>query len=190
MPNVAAVGAKSFADDATEILRTVYTAAAKDANLTGIDMDYLDKNAAKYSRARGAELVGMKATGTGAIVPNPNAEWAISETTRAQVNELLQEALDEGISHMQFKERLDDLGVFSEARATMIARTEIGIAQNAGHIETYKEIGFTHVKVHDGDCDVCSEVDGQVWTIDEAAAEPLAHPNCVRAFVPTGDMED
>jgi len=30
----------------------------------------------------------------------------------------------------------------------------------------------------------CREANGQTWSIQKALANPIAHPNCVRTFVP------
>jgi hypothetical protein len=54
------------------------------------------------------------------------------------------------------------------------------------------QAGVTHVEVSDGDDDDdCADADGQVWTLEEALANPIAHPNCVRSFAPAdeGDAE-
>lgn len=178
--------AVTFIEDVRGALQAVYGAAGSDAatQLSGISFDYVDAQAVKYGEERGAELVGMKNI-DGQWVTNPNAEWAISETTRERTNELLQQAIDEGWSPQRFAEALDESGLYGEARAEMIARTEVAIAQNYGQVETYRAAGVTEVYVYDGDeDDECREADGQVWTVDEALANPTGHPNCVRAFSP------
>ena len=181
--------AKMFFQAVVEWLKAVFLLAAADAveETPGgvIDWDYLDEKAAEYATTRGAELVGMRVMPDGTLVPNPNPEWAISETTRDKVNDLLQRAMAEGWSPQTFADRLEETGVFNEARAEMIARTEVAIAQNRGQLATYKKEGFTHVLVYDGDYDPeCQEADGQTWSIEDAEANPLEHPNCVRAFSP------
>jgi hypothetical protein len=163
----------TFVDSIENALKTVYGKAATDANVTGLDFDYLDKNAARYAKERGAEMIGT----------NDN-EWSVSQTTRDAANELLQGALDDGISYQEFAKRLDEAGLFSDARADLIARTEIGLAQNYGQVETYQAAGFKTVIVQDGDCDECKEVDGEEWPVERALEEPLQHPACVRSFIP------
>lgn len=168
-----AVAEEKFADDVENALRTVYRKAAGDANVTGLDFDYLDANAAKYAKERGAELIGT----------NDNA-WSVAQTTRDGANELLQEALAKGWSYQKLADKLDEAGLFSDARANTIARTEMGFAQNYGQCETYKGAGFETVIVQDGDCDECREVDGQEWPVERSLDEPLGHPCCVRSFYP------
>jgi hypothetical protein len=171
--------AATFADEVGSALEGIYSAASIDATGSGtgngldISFDYLDANAKKYAKERGAELIGTK----------DNA-WSVEQTTRDEVNRLLQEAMDEGLSPQDFAKRLEESGLFSEARAEVIARTEVAIAQNYGQGETYRELGFTHVYIQDGDCDICREVDGQTWTIEEFLENPIQHPSCVRSASP------
>ncbi|HAM56877.1 MAG TPA: hypothetical protein DCQ64_16340 [Candidatus Rokubacteria bacterium] len=166
-------GPGTFVGGVDGALAEIYGAAAGDVNIGGLDFEYLDAKAKQYAKERGAELIGTKA----------NA-WSVEQTTRDEVNRLLQEAMEEGLSPQEFADRLEESGLFSETRAEVVARTEVAIAQNYGQSETYRELGFTHVYVQDGDCDICREVDGQIWTIEEALANPVAHPNCVRSFSP------
>lgn len=163
----------TFVSDVEEALKVVYGGAAEDVNTGGLSFDYLDANAAKYARERGGELIGT----------NDNA-WSVEQTTRDEVNRLLQEAMADGLSPQEFADRLEESGLFGATRAEVIARTEVAIAQNYGQGETYRELGFTHVYVQDGDCDICREVDGAVWTIEEALDNPVGHPSCVRSFSP------
>lgn len=77
---------------------------------------------------------------------------------------------------------------FERWRADRIARTETAIAYNTGAIAALKQGGYTHVVVSDGQgengCEACEAIDGQVWTLEEALANPTEHPNCVRSFSP------
>lgn len=171
-------------------LAVIYGASVEDtirSESLGLNWDYVDAGSLRYARERAGELVGMKWDGN-SWVPNPNPEWSIEETTRARINELAEEAVREGWSPQRLQESLEESGLFGEARAEMIARTEVAIAANAGQIDTMKEAGFDRVYVYDGDCDVCAEIDGKVASIAWAEDNPIAHPNCVRAF--SGAPED
>ncbi len=168
----------TFIDDVLGALRVVYGSAGKDAD-TGIDFGFIDALAKKYGEERGGELIGMRKV-DGVWVENPNAEWAISKTTRDRTNELLQEAMSEGWSPQRFAERLEESGLYDESRAEMIARTEVAIAQNAGQIDTMREAGYDRVYVYDSDYDEeCAAVDGKVASLAWASANPTAHPNAV-----------
>jgi SPP1 gp7 family putative phage head morphogenesis protein len=130
--------------------------------------------------------------------------WEYEEEDRAKITKIINDGLAEG-HQTGIKERVKggypegtiakDLEPYfgeHKSHATMVARTEVARIQNIGAITRMKKNGFTHVKVHDGSveggsvegCDRCREVDGQIWTIEEAEANELEHPNCVRAFSP------
>jgi hypothetical protein len=56
---------------------------------------------------------------------------------------------------------------------------------NVGAILSYREAGLEKVEVLDGDGDdICAEADGQIWTLEQAEANPLGHPGCTRSFAP------
>jgi HK97 family phage portal protein len=68
-------------------------------------------------------------------------------------------------------------------RAKTIARTEIATAQNTATAARYKAAGVAHVIVQDGDEDeLCAPFSGTTQTIDWALDNPIAHPNCTRAY--------
>lgn len=48
--------------------------------------------AQEYARGRAAELVGMKRDVEGNLVPNPDARWAVSDTTREKIREIVSDA--------------------------------------------------------------------------------------------------
>lgn len=168
----------TYTDDIAGTLSGIYGAAAKDAAGGKLDFEYLDSNAAKYAKERGAELIGK----------NANA-WSVEQTTRDEVNKILQQAMGEGWSPQKFAARLEESGLFSADRAEVIARTEVTIAQIYGHSETYAEMGFDRVYVYDGDCDECREVDGKVASIAWIQENPVQHPNCVRSVSPATSDE-
>jgi len=109
----------------------------------------------------------------------------ITEETRRQVQQALLTARNEGLSVRQTSRLLQDLPAFSRARAQMVARTELGTADNLAAAARYREAGLTHVQVFDGDGDPgCAAANGAIWTIEEFEANPLEHPNCVRSRAP------
>lgn len=69
-------------------------------------------------------------------------------------------------------------------RALLIARTETGLAYNAGQAYSARAAGFTHViwVASPFACDECADLDGKIFTVDVYATEPLAHPNCGCTF--------
>jgi SPP1 gp7 family putative phage head morphogenesis protein len=112
---------------------------------------------------------------------------SITETTRERVKDIIQTAIEDGKTG-ELAERLQDAYAFSPARAATIARTETAIAYGHGAGLLYRQNGVQYVEISDGDSDEeCDEADGQIWTVDEYLANPIAHPNCVRAAAPVLD---
>lgn len=110
----------------------------------------------------------------------------ISETTRLRVTDIVRKGLDEGLSAAELGDRIETAsGLFDELRAETIARTETATILNEAAVAQYREYGVDRVTVVDGDDDdACAEADGQVWTLEQAETNPIAHPNCVRSFTP------
>jgi hypothetical protein len=114
----------------------------------------------------------------------------IDETTREWVKQTITSALDqnEAPSVQQLATAIGTSRAFTADRALMIARTETAIGVNHGQLIGYAAAGFDKVEVSDGDGDdECAAADGQIWTIDEAMANPIAHPNCTRSFSPVAE---
>lgn len=109
----------------------------------------------------------------------------ILDTTRDMVRDTIREGIEAGDAPAQLGVRLQEAAAFDEYRAETVARTETAVILNRAAIESYREYGITHVTVSDGDDDeACAAADGQVWTLEEAEANPIEHPNCVRDFAP------
>ena len=113
----------------------------------------------------------------------------VAETTREDVRRWVEVGTEEGLSVQKIAEQIrSNAANITPSRALTIARTESGTAYNRGAVLAYGDAGVTRVEVLDGDDDeICSSVNGQVWTLEEAEASPLGHPNCVRAFAPVVD---
>lgn len=145
-----------------------------------------DTQALEYAQARAAELVGKKWI-NGALVDNPNAKWAITETTREDLRELISRAFGEQWTPAELAKQIDAAWTFSSGRAETIAQTETAMAQTAATVQTGKNLGaetktIQMSNLHDVD-DECDDADqaGEV-PIDEpypggALHTPL-HPSC------------
>lgn len=154
--------------------------------------DFVDRRAVDYALDRGAELVGKRRLADGSIVDNPNAKWTIAETTRDQLTMTVAEGVQEGWSSARLADEIADATAFGEARAEMIARTELAFAAVGAHTEVAKATGAVAKRSllgseHDDDVpegDICDDaVDRGVIAIDEDFVEgmdaPPYHPHCV-----------
>jgi HK97 family phage portal protein len=119
----------------------------------------------------------------------------ITDTTRDAVRALLQYGAEQGWSIDQLVRGTDErpglratVAQSYAGRARTIARSELAMAQNAATHRRYTDAGVDRVQILDGggddSDDVCNQLNGSVQTLAWAKANPLQHPNCVRAFAP------
>ena len=129
--------------------------------------------------ARLMKRVGLRVTG-------------LLDTTRDAVLSVIQatvrQGIDEGLGAAQIGDALEvalnDAATFDEYRAEMIARTETMAVYNSAALDSYREFGMEQVQAIDGDGDPeCAARDGQVYTLDEAAAIE-DHPNGTLDWTP------
>jgi SPP1 gp7 family putative phage head morphogenesis protein len=143
------------------------------------------------SAARGAAAELGSASDAAAAYADERAGSLITDidaTTAERVQGIIASAVQDGQSTIEVQSRLDTL--FGTDRAEMIARTEMGTAWNIGVVNALKDAGEEYVYVSDGDYDEeCQNADGEIWTLEEAEANPLEHPNCERQFRPLTEDE-
>lgn len=148
-----------------------------------------------YASDRAAELVGRKYDEEGNLIANPNAKWAISDTTRDEIHDIVTEAFADETSLTDVADRIQSAledeaegsGIFSDSRAMMIARTEIANAQARGNFSVWQESGAvkTITWLTSEDENVCPECDGNDQ-VSVAIGKPFpsgdlypgAHPLC------------
>jgi hypothetical protein len=128
--------------------------------------------ATDYASQRGAELVS-----------------GINETTRNRLNLLIRDATALHWSVDRLADAITDAGIFGDARATLVARTEISAAQNAATLEMGKLAADRGIDLKKGwtvggdPCPLCQEA-AALGVIDldedfgEAGDAPPLHPNC------------
>lgn len=185
------------------ILGRVYSDGAKEAMIQiGIEnqdhlTDLLNERASLFAENRAAELVGMTNVGTKENpdwMPNPDAKWQITESTREYLRADVAQAIEEGWSTDHLAEQLKENYAFSDARAEMISRTEIARADVEGNMAAYRQSGVVMGKQsvlgseHDED-DICTEnADAGVIPLDAAFPSgddaPPYHPRCVCDVIP------
>jgi len=144
-----------------------------------------NERAVAYAEDRGAELVGMKWDhDSGAYIENPNPEWAIDNTTRDKIRDLVAMAEDKGWSNAELADAIQADTAFSDERAEMIARTETAFADIQGNLAGWEASGVVESKEwsvsQDEVCDECLALDGKVIGLDEdfPDGDPPLHPNC------------
>jgi hypothetical protein len=151
--------------------------------------------AREYAADRAAEMVGMKYDEDGNLVANPDAKWAISDTTRTRLREIIEDAFKQPTNlrdverdiQAALAEESEGQGIFSEARAHLIGVTEAQTAQIEGNwsiwlktrvIRKLKWLVSLEHTVPD-ECDLNRDVVvdfGQPFPTGHT--HPLLHPRC------------
>jgi len=119
---------------------------------------------------------------------------SVNKVTRDRIDNQIQVGRQRAYSTSQIangvptENYLGVAGVFDsavETRSPTIARSELAVVYNISSLASYHQIGVQRVEVIDGENDVeCADARGQVWTVDKALVNPIAHPNCLRSFAP------
>ena len=147
-------------------------------------------DAVTWAKEQAASMVGQTYV-DGELVPNPNAEYNILDATREMIRSDVAQAIEEGWTNDELASKLSDSYAFSDARADMIARTEIARADVQGSLILYKDSGVVDQKqwiTGAGCCDDCQELNDEVVDIDENFSDgsdgPPAHPACRCDVIP------
>lgn len=160
-----------------------------------------------YAKDRAAEMVG-KIYENGVLVDDADAEMAITDSTRNFIRNAVVKALGpiDGDKSFNLEQALIDLKdeieggyVFSKERAKLIARSEIGIAQNQGALASLRalnnsNIGVTMLKkwTTAKDDKVCAEICAENAMAGSIPLDhvfpsghmaPLGHPRCRCAII-------
>lgn len=181
-------------DIASDLEDAIRTGMAKglleaDVNISQADViNSFNRLARDNAQSRAAEMVGMKYDSDGDLVPNPRAQYVISDTTRDELRRIITNAFEKDTPLEDIIEAIEDAGSFSSVRAQMIARTEVSRAQAGGTYDVWKKTGVVKTVIwqHSNLPNVCADC------LDNAAAGeidfgksfpsgdiyPPAHPNC------------
>jgi hypothetical protein len=162
--------------------------------------EQVNEDALDWAHARAAELVGMEYDEDGNLVPNADAEWAITDSTREMLRSDVETAMEDGMSTDDLAQALSGRYAFSGARAETIARTELARADVQGNMIAYKQSGVVSGKEwllgsEHVDSDECDDAEAMgVVPLDSdfgGIGDPPAHPNCVCDVAPVlaGDEE-
>jgi hypothetical protein len=140
-------------------------------------VNQMDEKALEYTQSHGAQLIKE-----------------LSDTTLDDMQRVLGRAIENGFSTDDLADAIMDSSAFGEARAEMIARTELGFAHVQGNVEGWRESGEVVGKqailgdLHDVPdiCDECADV-GVVGMDDDFVPGydyPPFHPNCICDVIP------
>ena len=157
-------------------------------------VNVVNERAVSYSKDRAAEMVGKRWL-DGELVDNPNAEWVISDATREELKQVIADGLERNIGRDAIVEAIETMGAFSDARAAIIANTEIGRANSVGALNGYRAARDSGVKVKKAwladlePCPVCQENAnagpiGLEEVFPSGDLTPLAHPFCECSLSP------
>ena len=152
------------------------------------DIDYIslaNTEAQTWATNRAAEMVGKKWV-DGMLVDNPDAQWSITQTTRDDIRKIIADGFADKSDMGDIVSKINDQ-VFDDARAKMIARTEIGRAQMGAQVDTWKKTGLVKSLVWEAigedPCDECDMNDGEEVEFGKAFPSGAystmdSHPNC------------
>jgi hypothetical protein len=134
--------------------------------------DHANTRAADYAADRSAEMVTQ-----------------IDESTRNMLRSKIAAGLASGAMRQDIIDSITDGDIFSEARATLIADTEVGMASGQGALAGYKEAKAAGVKLKkiwvtdDDPCEDCQEnADAGAIEVEDSFPSgddaETAHPGC------------
>lgn len=118
----------------------------------------------------------------------------ITKATSAQISRTVAEGIVKGTSAEQLArdiaEDVDDIGV---NRSRVLARTELVRAHAEGTLNSYEEAGVLGVLVQsefatardNHVCPQCADLEGKVYSLEEARGVIPVHPNCRCAWLPS-----
>jgi hypothetical protein len=178
------------ADAVTEAIAMIGVKDASDL------VNQVNERAVAVAKDRAAELVGMKYNAAGVLVENPNAEWAITDSTRDMLRSTIEQGLADNIGTDEIAANIEESFAFSAERADIIARTEVARANSTAALEGYigarDQTGLIIKKewlLGPNPCVVCEgnaddgaiELEAEFSSGDDA---PPAHPECECALSP------
>jgi hypothetical protein len=183
---------RSGADTASDLVPEVEVELLSDT-LEPLQLDTLDQVVAAVSAELGLAF-GLDDAQTRAYLRAAGANiGGITTTTRTAVQDELIAGQQAGEGIPQLAQRLLGLPAFNAARATTVARTELGLSQMQASLSSYRASGVVvGVRILDGDYDeACAARNGTTLSLAAADAGPhLLHPNCVASYAPLTSADD
>ena len=197
-----------MADAAQQAAEEVAEAALARVGL-GDDEGMVEKVSARavaIARDRAAELVGMRwDADSESFIQNPNAEMAITDSTRDMIRTIIADGLENNLSAEDIADQIESSVAFSPERADLVAKTEITRTNSDAALSAYRDARDAGVRLKkrwlvaaQDVCDDCTknakqgaiELDAQFQSGDDG---PPNHPNCrcsVSPVVYTGPTDE
>lgn len=146
-----------------------------------------NQDAVDWAADRAAELVGRRRVGATMQLVHNAPPWAISESTRDGLREIVVRAVSDGWSADELAQQVTDSWLFDPERAETIARTELAMAHVAGTMAAWRRAGVAGKRsimsdLHDQD-DIC-DINAEAGVIPMDASFPSGddgppyHPRC------------
>lgn len=117
----------------------------------------------------------------------------VSAAMGQKISRILAGGIANGLGVQKLARQMDDaISSMTRTRAEMIARTEIIHAHAEGQLDAFEDLGVAEVGVMSewstaGDelvCPLCEELEGTVFTVEEARGLIPRHPNCRCTWIP------
>ena len=175
----------SALDDIAEgIEDTLAEVAEAGGNLTMLQVGLEDddkltgqvaQRALTWARDRSAELVGKRWTDDGELIDNPDAKWAIDESTRTMLRNTIAQGLEDNLSVPQLADRIKADYAFSEERAELVAHTEVARASVQGSLAGALEAQDAGVVLQ------------KLWLGGQSPCEEICQPNIDQGAIDLAD---
>lgn len=125
------------------------------------------------------------------VIQGEKTFWLKNRTMREreQIFDLISKGITEGKSPAVVRKEFQDFMLMQKSQAETIARTETAYVQARGRDNRYKAHGVERVKWLCGPapCELCSPLEGRVFTWDELPYQQPTHPRCVCDLGPVLD---
>lgn len=166
-------------------------------------LEQVHEQAQEWAMDRAAELVGMsRDSDTGELIENPDASMSITETTREDLRDEVENAIEKGLSAKELADNIqsnvENLAGWSRSRAETIARTELVYANVRGNLNQWTEMGaggkesiLADSHDIDDECDDAAD-EGPVpldFVYSSGEVAPPYHPRCLCDLVPYTQAE-
>jgi len=131
----------------------------------------------------------MRRLASGRLIPNPHAQWTITEHTRDELRRIVKEAFDKETRMSELADQIESAGAFSATRAGLIAHTEVVRAENQGNLAGWRQSGLVEAldwllsddHPENSDCNCEENADGGPYAIGDVPEMP-DHPGCMCSF--------